>query len=95
MDPNQIMEFFVRWAPYFGIYLLTQAIKSACKLKGRWVLLMICLVGWTVAGAQMIIEKVNFPPLEYSAWLFIRGISLAAASWFSRQIVKLFAKGKE
>jgi hypothetical protein len=95
IDPNQLMDFIIKYGPYFGIYFLNQSLKSRFKIKGDQVFLLVFLTSCIVAFAQMVIEKAAFPPLEFGCWVFFRGLSLASASWLSWWVIKLVFKRKD
>jgi hypothetical protein len=92
---DMIIKYGPTFAPYLGIYLLTQAIKNGLKLKGDQVLPVIFLVSCIVAFAQMVVEKTALPWLEFACWVLIRGLSLLAWSWFVWWAIKRYSGRKK
>jgi hypothetical protein len=95
INPQEVMEFMIKYGLYFAPYIITQVIKKPLNIPKRWIPLLPFLVAYLVVACQIIEAGSLGPWWQIVAKIFKEGSVLAVVSIGARTLWTKFFKRKE
>jgi hypothetical protein len=95
INPQEVMEFLIKYGIYIFPYLITQIIKKPFAIPKRWIPLVPFLISYLVVTCQIIETGTVLSPWQFGAKIAIEGSILGTVSVGARELWTKFFKRKE